>query len=282
MRVLIADSFDNFRSHHARFLHEAHRLGSVHVALWSDRTMAMKTGKPPSFPEAERLYLVSTNRYVTAVSVADAIDAAGKTGCIPPEALIAAVQPGLWLDAEENRARADFCSRRGFGYRVLTANELAGFPEHDPVPEQGQMGGRATIPAQKVVVTGCFDWFHSGHVRFFEEASAYGKLYVVVGSDENVRLLKGEGHPLFPQDERRYLVGSVRYVSEVLVSTGSGWMDAEPEILALKPDLYVVNEDGDKPDKRAFCRQHDMAYLVLKRIPREGLAPRSSTVLRGY
>ena len=59
-------------------------------------------------------------------------------------------------------------------------------------------------------------------------------------------------------------------------------MDAEPEILALKPDLYVVNEDGDKPEKRAFCRQHDMAYLVLKRIPREGLAPRCSTVLRGY
>ena len=282
MQILVADSFDSFRSHHARLLHEAHRLGSVHVALWSDRTVAAKTGKPPSFSEAERLYLVSTNRYVTAVSVADAIDAAGKTGCIPPEALIAAVQPGLWLDAEENRARADFCSRRGFGYRVLTANELAGFPEHDPVPEQGQMGGRATIPAQKVVVTGCFDWFHSGHVRFFEETSAYGKLYVVVGSDENVRLLKGEGHPLFPQDERRYLVGSVRYVSEVLVSTGSGWMDAEPEILALKPDLYVVNEDGDKPEKRAFCRQHDMAYLVLKRIPREGLAPRSSTVLRGY
>jgi cytidyltransferase-like protein len=282
MRVLITDSFDNFRSHHARLLHEAHRLGSVHVALWSDRAMAVKTGKPPSFPEAERLYLVSTNRYVTAVSVAGAIDAAGKTGCIPSEALIAAVQPDLWLDAEENRARADFCSRRGFGYRVLTADDLAGFPEHDPGPEQGPMGGAVSIPNRKVVVTGCFDWFHSGHVRFFEEASAYGKLYVVVGSDENVRLLKGEGHPQFPQDERRYLVGSVRYVSEVLVSTGSGWLDAEPEIRALKPDLYIVNEDGDRPEKREFCRQHDMAYLVLKRIPREGLAPRSSTVLRRF
>jgi cytidyltransferase-like protein len=282
MRVLVADSFDDFRSHHARLLHEAHRLGSVYVVLWSDRIVAVTTGKPPAFPEAERIYLVSTNRYVTAVSVADEIDAANKNGGIPSEALIAPIQPDLWLDTEENQTRVDFCCRRGFEYRVLTADDLAGFPDHDPVPEQGQVGGDASIPAQKVVVTGCFDWFHSGHVRFFEEVSAYGKLYVVVGSDKNVRLLKGEGHPLFSQDERRYLVGSVRYVSEVLVSTGSGWMDAEPEILALKPDLYVVNEDGDKPEKRAFCRRHDMAYLVLKRIPREGLAPRASTVLRGY
>ncbi len=45
-----------------------------------------------------------------------------------------------------------------------------------------------TSARKKVVVTGCYDWFHSGHVRFFEEVSGYGDLYVVAGSDENVRL----------------------------------------------------------------------------------------------
>ena len=50
-----------------------------------------------------------------------------------------------------------------------------------------------------VIVTGCYDWFHSGHVRFFEEVSAYGDLYVIVGHDANIRLLKGDGHPLFSQ-----------------------------------------------------------------------------------
>jgi cytidyltransferase-like protein len=71
-------------------------------------------------------------------------------------------------------------------------------------------------------VTGCFDWFHSGHVRFFEEVSALGDVYAVVGSDRNVRLLKGEGHPLLPQEERRYLVRSVRFVTQALVSSGTG------------------------------------------------------------
>ena len=102
------------------------------------------------------------------------------------------------------------------------------------------------------------------------------------GSDANVRLLKGEGHPLFPQDERRYMVQSVRYVKQALISTGKGWMDAEPEIALIKPDMYAVNEDGDKPEKREFCQAHGLQYVVLKRTPKEGLPRRQSTDLRGF
>ena len=135
---------------------------------------------------------------------------------------------------------------------------------------------------KKVLVTGCYDWLHSGHVRFFEEASAYGDLYVVVGNDANVRNLKGEGHPLYPQDLRRYMAGSIRYVHQALITSGWGWMDAEPEIERLRPDFYLVNEDGDVPEKRAFCAQRGLEYVVLKRLPRPGLQRRSSTDLRGF
>ncbi len=119
-------------------------------------------------------------------------------------------------------------------------------------------------------------------MRFFEECSQLGDLYVVVGHDANVRLLKGEGHPLFPEDERRYVVGSCRYVKHSLVTSGMGWMDAEPEIALIRPHMYAVNEDGDKPEKRAFCAEHGIEYVVLKRTPKEGLPRRSSTDLRGY
>jgi cytidyltransferase-like protein len=272
-RILISGSFDDFRSHHVRLLHEAHRLGKVYVALWSDRMVAAVTGRSPKFPAAERHYLVRTNRYVADVTVAGDIDNPEAL----PESLLRVVDPDIWLDIEGTQGRAAFCASHGFEYRVLGAGDLAGFPEHDAVADK-----RGTNPRKKVVVTGCYDWFHSGHVRFFEEASEYGDLYVVVGHDENVRLLKGEGHPHFPQIERRYLVGSVRYVTGAIVSTGSGWMDAEPEILALHPDLYVVNEDGDRAEKRAFCREHNLEYLVLKRTPKDGLMRRSSTNLRDF
>ena len=293
-RVVVAGSFDDFRSSHVRLLHEAHRLGAVYVLLWSDMLVTAITGKPPKFPLAERRYLLLGNRYVAQLAVVDQQPRDLELGWKPGLSLIREIDPHLWVDAEHTPGVSAFCLKHGLEYRVLSAADLAGFPEHDSgaLPEaerKASPGGseahkdrRETAPrARKVVVTGCFDWFHSGHVRFFEMAFAYGDLYVIVGSDQNVRLLKGEGRPLFPEAERRYLVGSVRYVSRTLISTGSGWLDAEPEILALKPDLYIVNEDGDRQEKRELCQALGVEYRVLRRAPKQGLTPRSSTELRG-
>ncbi len=163
---------------------------------------------------------------------------------------------------------------RGVGYRTVSRQARAGFPVGDPPPPpQG---------APRVVITGCYDWLHSGHIRFLMDAAEYGALYAVVGSDRNVELLKGPGHPLQHEDERRYMVGAVNSVHRCLVSSGEGWMDAEPEIDAIRPRFYVVNEDGDQPEKRAFCREHGIEYVVLKRVPHAGLPARTSTDLRGY
>jgi glycerol-3-phosphate cytidylyltransferase-like family protein len=103
-----------------------------------------------------------------------------------------------------------------------------------------------------------------------------------VGNDASVRQLKGEGHPLFPQDYRRYMVQSIRYVTCAVITKGMGWLDAAPNIDEIQPDIYVVNEDGDRPEKRAFCEARGLEYVVLKRTPKPGLRPRSSTDLRGF
>ena len=133
-----------------------------------------------------------------------------------------------------------------------------------------------------MIVTGCYDWLHSGHVRFFEEVSSYGDLYVIVGHDANIRLLKGEGHPLLPQEERRYAIGAIKFVKQALITSGNGWLDADPEIRILKPDIYAVNEDGDVGGKREYCAALGIEYLVLKRTPAPGLPQRTSTGLRGF
>jgi cytidyltransferase-like protein len=173
-----------------------------------------------------------------------------------------------------NSEREQLARRRGMLYHIFRPEDLTGFPEPAPVP---------TPPSRKkVVVTGCYDWFHSGHVRFCEEVSGYGDLYVIVGHDANIRLLKGEGHPLLPEAERRYVVGSIKFVTQALVSTGDGWLDADPEIRRLQPHVYVVNEDGDKGGKREYCQKMGIEYLVLKRTPAPGLPKRSSTDLRGF
>jgi hypothetical protein len=78
------------------------------------------------------------------------------------------------------------------------------------------------------------------------------------------------------------MVGAIRSVHQCLVSSGSGWMDAAPEIARILPTHYVVNEDGDQPEKRDFCRERGIEYVILKRLPHEGLPARSSTALRGF
>jgi cytidyltransferase-like protein len=265
--VAVMGAFDSLRSSHLRFLEEAAKLGPVTVFLCTDAAIEAATGKLPHFPLAERRYVLEAVRFVQRVVVPE--------GQVRPDELPVGndFQPAVWVDGEcaGNTKRRAWCRERGLAYQVLTTDQLRGFPEAPPPKPSNR---------KKVIVTGCYDWFHSGHVRFFEEASAYGDLYVVVGSDANIRLLKGEGHPLLRQDERRYTVGCVRSVTQALISSGKGWLDAEPEIERLQPQVYAVNEDGDKGSKREFCLQHGIEYLVLKRTPAAGLPARTSTELR--
>ena len=188
------------------------------------------------------------------------------------------VWPDIWvvIETADNPAKRAFCAAQGIEYVVIPEASLRVFPDWQRA-EKYPASGR-----KKVIVTGCFDWLHSGHIRFFEEVSGLGELYVGVGRDANLRLLKGEGHPLFPEAERRYMVKSIRHVTEALITSGQGWMDAEPEIKHLGLEAYAVNEDGDKPEKRVFCAEHGLEYIVLKRTPVAGLPRRQSTDLRGF
>jgi len=269
-RVATFGAFDDLRSQDIRFLQEAAKLGDLHVYLWSDAATQRATGKGPKFPQEERLYLLEAIRFVSKVTVVQE-----PVGSSPPYGLDA---PDLWVlrESMDVRRRLSLLEKHGASCHVVPLASLAGFP--DPAADQCA----SPSSRKKVIATGCYDWFHSGHVRFFEEASAYGDLYVVVGSDANVRHLKGERHPMFAQEERRYVVASIRHVAKALIASGWGWLDAAPEIERLKPDIYIVNEDGDRPEKRAYCQQHGLEYIVLSRQPKDGLPRRQSTDLRGF
>lgn len=269
--IYVSGCFDSLRSRQVRFLEAASRLGPLRVLLWSDPLAQNLTGSAPNFPYAEREYFLSALRFVEAVEM---------VGDLPDgDSLPSGLYPGVWAvpDAEANPRKESFCLTAGLDLRVLPGAGLRDFPP-PPAPDP-----RPSAPGRKkVLVTGCYDWLHSGHVRFFEEAAAYGDLYVVAGNDANVRNLKGEGHPMQPQEERVYMIGAVRFVHQALVSSGWGWLDAVPEIEVIRPEIYLVNEDGDKPEKREFCAARGLEYVVLKRLPRPGLPRRSSTDLRGF
>jgi cytidyltransferase-like protein len=267
-QVVVSGGFDNIKSRDLRFLEEAAKLGELTVLLWPDAVLRNITGKTPKFPLAERRYFLNAVRYVSQIIEPDV--------ALDFNSLPQAIHTDIWADyaPTTNSVREQFAAKHKMVYRVFTADKLKGFP--DPLPMPSAPGRK------KVVATGCFDWFHSGHARFAEEASTYGDLYICLGSDANVRLLKGQAHPLLPQEERRYVVGSIKFVKQALIATGSGWLDADPEIRRLKPDMYIVNEDGDKGGKREYCEKLGIEYLILKRTPAPCLPERSSTDLRGF
>ena len=76
------------------------------------------------------------------------------------------------------------------------------------------------------------------------------------------------------------MVKSIRYVKDAFINAGHGIMDFIPTVEALKPDILVVNEDGANEEKRRFCEERGIEYVVLSREPHEGLEARSSTSLK--
>ena len=76
------------------------------------------------------------------------------------------------------------------------------------------------------------------------------------------------------------MVNAVRYVKEAFVASGSGMLDFEPDIERIKPDIFVVNADGQTPEKEALCKKHGVEYKVLERIPEEGLPARASSTTK--
>lgn len=132
---------------------------------------------------------------------------------------------------------------------------------------------------KKVFVSGCYDLLHSGHVEFFRQAAQYGELYVGIGSDQTILHYKNH-KTVYSEQERLFMVKSIKYVKDAYINAGRGILDFIPTLDIVKPDILVVNSDGGSDSKRKVCEERGIEYIVLERDPHEGLEARSSTELK--
>ena len=132
---------------------------------------------------------------------------------------------------------------------------------------------------KKVFVSGCYDLLHSGHVEFFKQASQFGDLYVGIGSDATYLEYKHR-KPMFPQEERLFMVSNIKFVKEAYINEGSGVIDFIPTLDIVQPDIFVVNAEGGSDSKRQLCEERGIQYIELERTPAEGLQARSSSSLK--
>lgn len=93
-----------------------------------------------------------------------------------------------------------------------------------------------------VLVGGCFDILHLGHIIFLEKAKRVGDILVVLlESDQKVRELKGNSRPIYVQKDRAKILSALKVVDYV-VKLPFLKTDQEYERLVakIKPDIIAV------------------------------------------
>lgn len=114
----------------------------------------------------------------------------------------------------------------------------------DIVPRVAQLKAEGRRVA---FANGHFDLLHVGHLRYLRAAKEEGDVLVVaINDDESVALLKGEGRPIAPQQERAELVAALGPVDLVVIFSGDS---PGPLMDRLQPDIHCKGPDYGTPDK---------------------------------
>jgi len=114
--------------------------------------------------------------------------------------------------------------------KILTRAEL-----RQRVLEWRRSGERITL------ANGCFDLLHVGHVRYLHAAKQLGERRVVaINSDESVRVLKGEGRPFMPAEERAEILAALADVDAIVIFPDC---DVRALIREMRPEIHAKGTD---------------------------------------
>lgn len=127
-----------------------------------------------------------------------------------------------------------------FGFRLIKS----GYPEVDCGIREDIF---SSLFKKKTIVftNGVFDLLHTGHLELFKKARALGdRLVVGIDSDESARNLgKKPPRPVNPQESRKIVLESVKWIDEVII-----FDDLKKVVKELRPDVIVKGGDYKKSE----------------------------------
>ena len=117
-----------------------------------------------------------------------------------------------------------------------------------------------------VLISGGFDPIHSGHIYLIQQASKYGKIVVLLNSDEWLK--KKKGREFLPFDERLIIMKSIKNVLDVLSFDDKDMTVVKGiEKAITKYPNYSIKfaNGGDRDDKNTpeaeFCKKNNIETL---------------------
>ena len=108
---------------------------------------------------------------------------------------------------------------------------------------------------KRIFVNGTFDIVHRGHLELLEYAYNLGTVLVAIDTDRRVQELKGNSRPINNQNDRAYLLRSLKFTSGVVT------FDTDQELIdtikSYQPDIMIKGSDyRNKPIIGAeYCRE---------------------------
>lgn len=114
-----------------------------------------------------------------------------------------------------------------------------------------------------VLVGGCFDLLHLGHVTLLEDAKKQADvLIVLLESDKRIKELKGSERPLHTQAQRAHILAALRPVDYVvLLPDHMENQDYDTVVKQLQPAIIATTQGSDATVH--IQRQADMVHATV-------------------
>lgn len=95
---------------------------------------------------------------------------------------------------------------------------------------------------KKIVVNGAFDILHRGHLELLNYAKSLGDyLLVCTDTDSRISQLKGPTRPINSQNDRKFLLESLKSVDEVILFDSAN--ELENILIKYQPDVMVKGSE---------------------------------------
>ncbi|MCL1044131.1 glycerol-3-phosphate cytidylyltransferase [Shewanella electrodiphila] len=110
----------------------------------------------------------------------------------------------------------------------------------------------------KILTYGTFDLFHIGHLNLLRRSKALGNHLTVAISTDDFNLKSKNKVCAQPYYERAEIVGSIKYVDEVIAETN--WDQKIKDVVENNIDVFVIGDDWE--GKFDFLKEYcEVVYL---------------------